>query len=60
MGLLAGEADNPELVYSDPVLLEFLSRYSSKQLPPSLQLMVGEIYSGLPHHIDFVNGEIKY
>lgn len=60
MGLLAGEADNPELVYSDPVLLEFLNRYSNKQLPPSLQLMVEEIYSGLSRHIDFVNGEIKY
>lgn len=58
--LLAGEADNPELVYSDPVLLEFLNRYSNKQLPPSLQLMVEEIYSGLSCHIDFVNGEIKY
>lgn len=58
--LLGGEADHPELVYRDPVLLEFLDRYCNRVLPPSLQALVDEIYFQLPRRIGLVSGGIKY
>lgn len=60
MGLLAGEAEEAQVIYRDPFLLDFLERFFSGRLPPYLQALVTEIYEGLEQRITWVNGQVRY
>lgn len=57
--LLAGDAENPDLVYSDDFFVSFLRRMFDKKLPPSLQSKVDDIYASLPRRIEWEDGKVR-
>jgi len=58
--LLAGNAENPQVVYNDSFLLSLLQRFFSGGLSPYYQALVTEIYEGLEQRITWVNGQVRY
>lgn len=58
--LLAGDAENPDLVYRDEFFVSFLGRMFERRLPLSLQNKVDALYAELPSRIEWVNGEIRF
>ncbi|WP_315809883.1 hypothetical protein [Pseudomonas sp. C9-3] len=49
--LFRGEAAHPDKTYQDPVFVEFMSRFFAKQLPPSLQSLVEDVYQQTPSDV---------
>jgi hypothetical protein len=49
--LFRGEAAHPDKTYQDPVFVEFMSRFFSKQLPPSLHSLVEDVYQQTPSNV---------
>ena len=58
--ILSGEVANPGIVYADPILLDFLQRFFTKKLPPTLQAIVEGVYAQLERPIKFVDGRVQY
>lgn len=58
--ILSGKVENPEIAYTDPILLAFIQRFFAKQLPPTLQAIVEGVYAQLEHPIKLVDGRVEY
>lgn len=58
--IFSGATALPEKVYTDPILLGFLQRFFTKQLPPTLQAIAEDVYARVEHPIRFIDGRVEY
>jgi len=58
--IFSGKITCPDKAYLDPILLGFLNRFFTKQLPPTLQAIAEEVYAKVEHPIQLVDGRVIY